>query len=896
MKKNYTTVLFFTVLLAFQAGWSQENVKRIIDDYRNKRVQKSKLPPIDWELVSYATSDKTRLTQVFAQQKHNNIKIYKAVSSYTLKNNKVIYAAENYVSLNPTQKASTGDLGVLNAVKNAAKQLHLGSTHNLKLLKKKNTDFYILNSAGIALDPIKAELVYYPLKNGDLKLAYNISIHEIKGKHWWSALIDASSGKLLSLNDHLLTCNFGHHSLNNAPKNSSRKLTGFQGTKANSNTLAGESYLVFPLPLESPAEGDQALVTEPQNLTASPYGWHDVNGAAGAEYTITRGNNVYAFQLEPDFTIGDSPDGGAELSFNFPFNADSQPEEYKNASLTNLFYINNKIHDILYFYGFDEASGNFQTNNYGRGRTEDSDGTIVEVGEEDAVLASGQDPTGLDNATFGTDPDGENGIMQMFLWSAVGEPGQPLTLITPQSLAKQYTGYPASFGPSLPAQELQAPLVLGTDTNSGESTDVYDGCDPLTNTAAINNKIAVFRRGSCNFTEKVKAAQEAGALAVIIVNTVDDPIFQMGGEDSTITIPSILISKNDGDPIIDALISGEPVNASLVDVGPYKRDGSLDNVIITHEYGHGVSMRLTGGPDTTDCLETCTSRDKDGNCISSTYTEQMGEGWSDYLGLVLTMQDSDTPEQARVIGNYVLQGENEFIGIRPFPYSRDFSVNPVTYADTNDQVNFSAPHGVGSIWASMLWDLTWDLIDIYGFTPDVYQGEGGNTISLKLVIQALKMQKCQPGFVDGRDALLAADQALYAGKHQCLIWKAFARRGLGVNASQGSALSRLDQTESFDVPEEFQDDCVLGLEELEASNNAFFLFPNPSNEQVTLFINGNFGEGTLRIFDLKGRKVFSQKQLLSDKIEINTSKFAQGVYILQITNKNLTSSKKLIIN
>ncbi len=46
------------------------------------------------------------------------------------------------------------------------------------------------------------------------------------------------------------------------------------------------------------------------------------------------------------------------------------------------------------------------------------------------------------------------------------------------------------------------------------------------------------------------------------------------------------------------------------------RDGDLDNGIIVHEYGHGVSNRLAGGPANTSCLNN---------------QEQMGEGWSDYF-------------------------------------------------------------------------------------------------------------------------------------------------------------------------------------------------------------------------------------------------------------------------
>ena len=213
------------------------------------------------------------------------------------------------------------------------------------------------------------------------------------------------------------------------------------------------------------------------------------------------------------------------------------------------------------------------------------------------------------------------------------------------------------------------------------------------------------------------------------------------------------------------------------------RDSDLDNGIIVHEYGHGISNRLVGGPSNTNCLFNA---------------EQMGEGWSDYFGLMLTMEPGDQGTDARGIGTYVLGQPVTGLGIRPSPYSTNFGVNAYTYASTNS--GLSQPHGIGFVWCTMLWELTWDLIAQYGFDPDIYNGTGGNNIALQLVIDGLKLTPCGPGFVDGRDAILLADQINNSGANQQLIWAAFARRGLGFSASQGSASSRSDQVEAFDVP------------------------------------------------------------------------------------------------
>ena len=77
---------------------------------------------------------------------------------------------------------------------------------------------------------------------------------------------------------------------------------------------------MFPHYLSSPLEGQRLLLNDPSDMIASPFGWHDTNGTTGAEYTITRGNNVHAY-LDRD--ADNSPDektieGGSGLVFDFP--------------------------------------------------------------------------------------------------------------------------------------------------------------------------------------------------------------------------------------------------------------------------------------------------------------------------------------------------------------------------------------------------------------------------------------------------------------------------------------------------------------------------------------------------------------------------------------------------
>lgn len=214
------------------------------------------------------------------------------------------------------------------------------------------------------------------------------------------------------------------------------------------------------------------------------------------------------------------------------------------------------------------------------------------------------------------------------------------------------------------------------------------------------------------------------------------------------------------------------------------RDGDVDNGIIIHEYTHGISNRLTGTGS---------------GCLSN--GEQMGEGWSDYFGLMLTHNwatalPGDGFSSPRGIGTYALNQPITGVGIRQYRYTTDMSVNPMTYGNLPTVVH---PHGTGTIWCTVLWDMTWEIIQSAGINPNLYNigANGGNAIALKLVTEGMRLQPCSPGFIDGRNAILKADTLFFGAQYSCAIINAFARRGMGIGASQGSSNSRTDQTLSF---------------------------------------------------------------------------------------------------
>jgi len=301
------------------------------------------------------------------------------------------------------------------------------------------------------------------------------------------------------------------------------------------------------------------------------------------------------------------------------------PKTYYEAAVTNLFYVNNIMHDIFYMYGFNEEAGNFQQSN------------LAKKGlGNDAVIANAQGGSGTNNANFASPPDGKPGRMRMYIF--------------------------------------------------------------------------------------------------------------------TTTTPN--------------------------------RDGDFSNDIIVHEYGHGISTRLTGGPANSDCLD-------DGE------SGGMGEGWSDFFAVLLQMKPTTTSATNFKVGAYVFEGRT----IRMYEYSTSMTTNPTTYGYINNP-DWQEVHSIGEIWANMLYEVYFNLLAAMNnkFNTDWYSADvnSANTLTLQIVVEGLKRQSCNPSFIDARNAILESEVTYAGGKYKCAIWKAFAKRGLGAKAS--SAGTGDSVTEDFTLP------------------------------------------------------------------------------------------------
>ncbi|MET0401339.1 MAG: extracellular metalloproteinase [Cystobacter sp.] len=555
------------------------------------------------EVVDRVYSKLSGVTHLYLRQTHKELSVYNAQIQLNVDGSGRVLSVHSDAqsSLSASLASLSPRLSAGQAVVGAASHLKVKLAAEPRTLKAGTGARQLtrVDAAELSREPIEAQLMVLPVRRGESRLVWNFQVHTPDSQHVYDMTVDAETGEVWTRFD----------------------------------WVAADNYRVYRIPVESPnhttpappTDGRQ-LVLNPAHAVASPFGWHDTNGAAGAEFTIPQGNNVHAYEdidrnNQPPAT---QPNCGAGLNCDFPINLTGAPSTYIPAAVTNLFYINNIIHDVQYQYGFDEVGGNFQVNSYGRGGL-----------GNDSVMAEAQDGSGTNNANFYTPPDGQRPRMQMYIWNTV----------TPN------------------------------------------------------------------------------------------------------------------------------------------KDGDLDTGIIVHEYTHGISNRLVGGPSNVSCLSN---------------RQAPGEGLSDFLSLVYTARPTDTGPMARGVGTYALNQPVTGPGIRAKPYSTSNAINPWTYASIN---GMAVPHGVGSVFAQALWESYWSLVDKWGFDSNLYAatGNAGNQRMMLYFTEGLKNTPCSPTFTQVRDGIIAAATTLHGGEDVCRLWTSFATFGLGSNAVSGGSASTTP-TNGFAVP------------------------------------------------------------------------------------------------
>jgi hypothetical protein len=556
----------------------------------------------------------------------------------------------------------------------------------------------------------------------------------------------------------------------------------------------------FPHPTGTP-DGYQPPFVAPNLVTLSNLPFSRDDPWLPANATKTVGNNVEAYAdlfapelLGPVATDECNPAGPLDgdlhacvtgpAAFDHPYDFAQGAfagRAQVTAGITHLFYLVNYLHDWYYDAGFDEASGNAQADNFGRGGL-----------AGDNIVAITQDYSDFGNAYMVTPADGQHPELHMFLWIN----GNVLAKVAaPASLAGVKTTGTADFGAL--AFDVTSDVVPALDAANPAGLSTTDGCTPYANAAAVAGRIALVDRGTCTFAVKARNAQDAGAAALLVANTTAG-VINMTGDDETITLPVASLTQADGNAIRAQLAAGARITMRLARNFAI-REGALDTMVVAHEWGHYISYRLIGNA----------------NGLGFNQAEGLGEGWGDFHEMLLLVKDADrqVASNAGFNGTYSsnafsLSGpdfapdivNNAFYyGDRRYPYTRDLTKNPLTFrhiaasstlpAAPAPSLAFASPdnseaHNAGEVWGSMLWECYSNLLNDTG---RLTFGEAQDRMR-RYLVAAYKMTPVNPTFVTARDALLAVMQARDP-KDRDLCLHGFAKRGAGIGAVAPGALS-----------------------------------------------------------------------------------------------------------
>ncbi|QSQ15391.1 myxosortase-dependent M36 family metallopeptidase [Myxococcus landrumensis] len=520
-----------------------------------------------------------------------------------------------------------------------------------------------------------------------------------------------------------------------------------------------------------PAFVAPSLVT----LQNAPFSQNDPWLSAGA--TVTSGNNVdaYADLATPNgYGAGDlrptvTAPGVFDRTMQFDIAPNANAEQIA-AATTSLFFVNNWLHDWFYDSGFDELAGNAQVDNYGRG------------GEGgDPVIAQAQDYGGVNNANMSTPADGASPQMQMYLFNGVRH--AVLTVNAPATVAGDIApGVAYQLGPQ--TFDTTGDVVIAQDPANPAGPLSTDACSPLTNAAEVNGKIAFVDVGTCTQLVKITNAQAAGAAGVLFASDVSDYRANISGTSAAITIPSMRVTRAEGNRIRNA----EGLNVRMFREPTLQQDGTIDNIIVAHEWGHYMSNRLI----------------QDAAGLVNNQGRAMGEGWADFTALLMVTRPEDiqVPSNANWNGaygaaEYATRGNSPasaFFGIRRVTYSSDMAKNALTFRHIADSsaLPTTAPtipgspnsqvHNSGEVWATMLWEVYTSLLRAHPF-------EEAQARMKRYLTLGYMQTPYAPTYLEARDAILAGAYVNDPEDAQ-RIWAAFAKRGAGVDAVAPPSSSR----------------------------------------------------------------------------------------------------------
>ncbi|KPM47694.1 M36 family metallopeptidase, partial [Jiulongibacter sediminis] len=412
------------ILLTLIGGSSHLYAQNEINSLRNYLQENSGIisqsDASEMSVSSAYRSPSTGWYHMYMQQNFEGVPVYNRIITAVLVENEVRHLVNQFESDFETRVIGSSDklkispeTALLNAVRSlniAESKAVVQSTRNTKSLASGKVIKAELDAPALSSEPVQAQLYWYPVSNPEnptikqFTAVWNIEFEPEDPSNVWSVFVNANDGSVVETIDRVVHCSFGESAAEHRKHNTSAR-------NQIASTPPDSSYRVFDYPLESPIFGNRTLVSKPYDKFApmgtgpgTSNGWHEDSVAMN---NYLAGNNVWAYQ---DVNSGNAPvstnPSSANLNFDFSYSTDSTSASNQNAAVTNLFYWNNLIHDVLWRYGFDEPSGNFQTSTMGRGGL-----------GSDYVRAEAQDGGGTNNANFFTPVDGQRPRMQMYLWT-----------------------------------------------------------------------------------------------------------------------------------------------------------------------------------------------------------------------------------------------------------------------------------------------------------------------------------------------------------------------------------------------------------------------------------------------------------------------------------------------
>lgn len=333
----------------------------------------------------------------------------------------------------------------------------------------------------------------------------------------------------------------------------------------------------------------------------------------------------------------------------------------------------------------------------------------------------------------------------------------------------------------------------------GNNVLVYengDGDDTIENNKPIQGGSDLKFEFTFNDSKKTLVENQNAAAANVfyVINSLHDIFYKLGFTEANGNFQTHNFSGNgQGNDAVEVRINDRlGKNNAQMDVGrdglkailrlfPFRSSGSeiekdpaFDNQILIHEFCHGVTLRMVGGPKNAGCLR------------ASIESKQLNEGYSDFFAETIQFRKGVNRNTVIRLFEFVMDSA------RKYPLTSNTKYNNLKYSSLDSDLYVGA-----TVWATMLHEVFWNIVEAYKsdqeylYTDKKLDYQPSNYLAIKFVVDSYKELPCEATFVDARTAYISAIgnsnlKSAVKKKMKCLAWVGFAKRGLGVNAKTSS--------------------------------------------------------------------------------------------------------------